>query len=49
MALGDSTAIHAKLRSMLLVMDELAARGYTGGSINVTNPEAPSFSPSSPT
>lgn len=47
-ALGDSTSIHAKLRSMLLVMDKLAEMGYTSGSINVSNPETPSYSPSSP-
>ena len=47
-ALGDSSSIHAKLRSTLLVMDKLEEMGYTGGSINVANPETPSFSPSSP-
>ena len=47
-ALGDSTSVHAKLRSMLLVMDKLTEMGYTTGSINVSNPEAPSYSPSSP-
>ena len=47
-ALGDSSTIHAKLRSMLLVMDKLNQMGYTGGSINVANPETPSFSPASP-
>ena len=47
-ALGDTSTIHAKLRSMLLVMDKLAEMGYTSGSINVSNPETPSYSPSSP-
>ena len=47
-ALGDSTFFHAKLRSMLMVMDKLAEMGKTSGSINVSNPESPSYSPSSP-
>ena len=47
-ALGDATNIHAKLRSMLLVLDKLSEMGKTGGSVNVTNPETPFYSPSSP-
>ena len=31
-----------------VVMDKLNQMGYTGGSINVANPETPSFSPASP-
>lgn len=44
-ALGDGTNIHAKLRSMLLVRAELRRRDLTGGSINVSNPESPLYSP----
>ena len=47
-SLGDSESIHAKLRSMLLVLQKLAEMGKTGGSVNVSNPELPSYSPSSP-
>ena len=45
-AMGDGTNIHAKLRSMLLTIDELVAGGYSGGTINVVNPENPVYSPS---
>ena len=44
-AIGDGSNIHAKLRSMLLVRDELKRMGRSGGSINVTNPESPLYSP----
>ena len=44
-ALGTADRFHAKLRSMLLVRQELLNMGYTGGTINVTNPVSPSFSP----
>ncbi len=44
-ALGDRTNIHAKLRSLLLVQEELIRLGQTGGTINVTNPEVPIYSP----
>ena len=47
-ALGDSTSFHAKLRSLLMVMDKLIEMGKTSGSINVSNPETPSYSPASP-
>ena len=43
--LGDRTNLHAKLRSLLLVQDELEQLGNHGGTINVTNPEAPIYTP----
>lgn len=46
-SLGDSKSIHAKLRSMLLVRQQLTEMGKTGGSINVSNPETPFYSPPS--
>ncbi len=47
-SIGDSSVLHAKLRSMLLVREKLLEMGKTGGSITVANPETPSYSPSSP-
>ncbi len=47
-SLGNGELIHAKLRSMLLVREKLIEMGKTSGSINVTNPETPFYSPSSP-
>ena len=44
-ALGDRTNIHAKLRSLLLVQEELKRLGNFGGTINVTNPEIPIYTP----
>ena len=43
--LGDRTNLHAKLRSLLLVQEKLVELGYSGGTINVTNPEAPIYNP----
>ena len=43
--LGDRTNLHAKLRSLLIVQEELKKEGYDGGTINVTNPEAPIYTP----
>jgi len=45
-SLGDGSNIHAKLRSMLLVREELQRMGLKGGTISVTNPESPYYSPS---
>ena len=45
--MGDRTNIHAKLRSMLLVRDELIRMGENDGIINVNNPESPIFQRSS--
>ncbi len=44
-ALGDSSNLHAKLRSMLLTRDELIRRGYHSGIINVITLENPVFTP----
>ena len=44
-SMGDRKNIHAKLRSLLTVQEELKNRGYTGGTINVSNPETPIFTP----
>ncbi|MBR4459725.1 MAG: cell division protein FtsQ/DivIB [Clostridia bacterium] len=44
-SLGGKTRIHAKLRSMMLVMAQLADMGESGGTIYVTNPEAPTWRP----
>ncbi len=44
-SLGGKENLHAKLRSMLLVREELHRMGMTGGTINVTNPETPIYSP----
>ena len=46
-SMGNSESIHAKLRSMLLVRQKLIEMEKTGGSINVSNPAAPSYSPAS--
>lgn len=43
--LGDRTDLHAKLRALLIVQEELKREGYEGGTINVTNPEAPIYTP----
>ena len=43
--LGSRENLHAKLRSLLLVQDELIKMGNTGGTINVSNPETPIYSP----
>lgn len=43
--LGDKENIHAKLRSLFLVRDELRKLGKYGGTINVANPETPIYSP----
>ena len=47
-SMGSSESLHAKLRSMLLVIGKLAEMGKSEGSINVSNPETPSYSPSAP-
>ena len=44
-SLGDRENIHAKLRSMLLVQDELLRMGQSGGTISVINPEIPIYTP----
>ncbi len=47
-SLGSGESLHAKLRSMLLVLEELKKMGKTGGSLSVSNPEIPFYSPDSP-
>lgn len=47
-SLGNSEGLHAKLRSMTLVYQKLLEMGRQGGSINVSNPETPSYSPAVP-
>ena len=44
-SLGDRTNLHAKLRSLLLVQEKLTELGYLGGTINVSNPESPIYTP----
>lgn len=44
-ALGSRENLHAKLRSLLLVQDELKKMDARGGTINVSNPEVPIYSP----
>ena len=44
-SMGDRTDIHAKLRSMMAVQDKLNEMGYTTGTINVTNPREPLYTP----
>jgi len=44
-SMGDRQNLHAKLRSMLLVQEQLKAMGESGGSISVVNPENPYYSP----
>ena len=44
-SLGDKEDLHAKLRSMLLVRDELHRMQKTGGTINVSKPETPIYTP----
>ena len=43
--MGDSTNIHAKLRSMLLVRLKLNEMGEFGGTINVSKLETPIYTP----
>ena len=44
-SLGKPENIHAKLRSMLLVRAELKNMNQTGGTINVSDPETPIYTP----
>ena len=43
--LGGRENLHAKLRSLLLVQEELKKLDKTGGTINVSNPESPIYTP----
>ena len=44
-SLGDRQNIHAKLRSLLLVQEELKRMQNYGGTINISNPESPIYTP----
>lgn len=46
-ALGNSENFHAKLRSMTIVREEIISRGYSGGTIDVKDPEHPTYVPPS--
>ena len=43
--LGDYQDLHAKLRAMLLVREAVLEMNYSRGSINVSNPVTPFYSP----
>ena len=43
--LGDGSRIHAKLRAMVLAHEELLAEGKSGGTIDVSVPETPTWIP----
>ena len=45
--LGDAGSLHAKLRAMLLTRDHLNADGHTGGTIDVSTPVNPTYTPDS--
>ena len=44
-AMGSNINFHAKLRSMMIVREEIIGRGYTSGTIDVTDPEHPAYIP----
>lgn len=44
-SLGDRTNLHAKLRSLFIVQQKLQEMGLENGSISVSNPESPFYSP----
>lgn len=46
-SLGNGDNMHAKLRSMLLVREELRRMQMSGGTINVSVPETPIYTPAS--
>lgn len=45
--LGDTTRLHAKLRSMIMTMERLSRDGYQGGTIDVSAPVNPTYIPDS--
>lgn len=45
--MGTSERIHAKLRSLQLVLDRLVAEGFPKGTIDVSIPEVPTYIPTS--
>ena len=44
-SLGDRKDLHAKIRSLLLVQEKLKEMGNFEGTINVSNPESPIYTP----
>ena len=45
--MGNSERLHAKLRSLQLVLDKLEQESYPEGTIDVSTPEVPTYIPSS--
>ena len=45
--MGGSERIHAKLRSLQLVLEKLVNEGYPEGTIDVSTPDVPTYIPSS--
>ena len=45
--LGNSDSPYAKLKALLTVQQYLIGQGYTGGTIDVSTPESPTFIPES--
>ena len=43
--LGDASGLHAKLRAMLLTREHLNATGHSGGTIDVSTPVNPTYTP----
>ena len=43
--LGTAENLHAKLRSMLLTLDHLQREGYEGGTVDVSAPVNPTYTP----
>lgn len=43
--LGSEDSIHEKLRAFLITRDRVLEMGYTGGTIDVTDPGRPTYSP----
>lgn len=43
--LGDATALHRKLRAMVLTLEQLEEMGYTGGTVDVSVCETPTYRP----
>ncbi len=43
--MGDDERIHEKLRAMMITREKVIEMGYEGGTIDVTDPEKPTFTP----
>ncbi len=43
--MGDEERIHEKLRSMMITREKVIEMGHKGGTIDVTDPEKPTFTP----